>query len=716
MTTSVKTVAFNLQNIGKSFATPKNNDANTQYKSMSHGSDFNKYQSSLKKKATYVTEGFNGHNTLTNASQTVLDQTDMSAKQQELTQLQQQYAQTQNDYNSLLSNIASVTENYVERVDPSNPYLNKFIKFNSGQICYVTNLGIAKLLSSVSDLVGTGVTYDQSNIIQLDFPIPDNFFTPGSPIPTTPQLISGSPIQSGKLLLNAGENVLVDKVLNNTNSSYVGCYINNVNSPMTVLNTTSRDYESCKTDAIDNGYQYFALQDNSRDLTPSCGVTNDLSLAAQLGSSYKVQSETITWSTNISAGIGSIATLLNTGVLVIYNATNQVVYSTPGPNDSNYWGCYDDKSKTAIPNILPGKHNLNQCYTLAKQQKATVYGLQNVQNNGKGTCVTGSDIDVARHSGLARNCITLQSNNIVGGGLSNAVYSVAPGIDCFMIVLDNGNLVIKRGAGPQDDQGFIWRTDTAHQIQDKNPAFTALKGKYGKNWISANDTLALGDFVGSPSGTAALVMGKDGNLKLTTWKMTSSCNDVTGPSIGSGANAIYATQEVGIPANLGKYGYIDTDYKLYSYPNNVFDPPLGVTQNVVNIDSNEYSKYAFGGSIGDTYGLAKITSVQRQQLNQLETTLNLLSQQINTLNDILKNNVTSVNNQLTTNSSAREKYMNDITSNATSEANTLDTSKNIQNMLNDSDITALQKNYTYILFSIFAAASILVAMNVIKNK
>jgi len=702
MTTPVKKVVFNLQNLGKTNTASNNYDTPTQYKSMSHGNDFNKYQKGL-------LEGFNGNSTLTSASQT-----DMSTKQQELSQLQQKYMQAQQAYNSLLNNITSETNKYVERVDSGNPYLNKFIQFNSGQICYVTNLGIAKLISRADDLEGTGVSFNPSNIIKLSLPIPTNFSTPGTIIPTTPQLISGSPVKKGQLLLNAGKNVLVNKVLNNSNTSYKGCYVKNVNSPMTVLNTTSHDYASCETDAINNGYQYFALQDNSPSLKPSCGVTNDLTTATQLGNSYKVDKKIITWSTNITSGSGSIATLLKTGSLVIYNATNQVVFSTPGPTDSNYWGCYADKNNTAINNVIPGNKNYNQCLTVAKQNNATIFGLQNVQSNGLGTCVTGNDIAAARQYGLASNC-SIHDGNMYGGGLSNAVYGVAPGIDCFMMVLDDGNLVIKRGSGPQDDQGFIWRTDTFNQIHDANPAFAAAKGKYGKNWISANDTLALGDFVGSPSGTAALIMGKDGNLQLTAWIMTSSCDAATGPTIGSGASAIYKTQDVGIPANLGKYAYIDADYKLYSYPNNVLDPPLGVTKNVVNIDSLAYSKYAVGGEMGDEYGLAKTTSVDGQQLNKLGMTLNLLSQQMNSLNDQLKNNVTSVNNQLITNSSTREQNMLDIEDNYAKETEIFNISQNVQNMLTDSDITALQHNYTYILFSILAAASILVAMNVVKN-
>jgi hypothetical protein len=103
------------------------------------------------------------------------------------------------------------------------------------------------------------------------------------------------------------------------------------------------------------------------------------------------------------------------------------------------------------------------------------------------------------------------------------------------------------------------------------------------------------------------------------------------------------------------------------------------------------------------------------RLAQLETTLDILSRQINTLNDSINKNIISVNDQISTNSSAREKYMRDITNNAAEKANMLNISNNIQHMLNDSDITTLQKNYSYILLSILAAASILVAMNVIKN-
>ena len=108
-------------------------------------------------------------------------------------------------------------------------------------------------------------------------------------------------------------------------------------------------------------------------------------------------------------------------------------------------------------------------------------------------------------------------------------------------------------------------------------------------------------------------------------------------------------------------------------------------------------------------------SATLKQLSVIETRLDNLARQINTLNDLLKKNISLVNDQISMNSDAREEYMDDIVINNTNEANMNDISNNIQNMLNDSDITTLQKSYSYILLSILAAASILVAMNVIKN-
>lgn len=104
-----------------------------------------------------------------------------------------------------------------------------------------------------------------------------------------------------------------------------------------------------------------------------------------------------------------------------------------------------------------------------------------------------------------------------------------------------------------------------------------------------------------------------------------------------------------------------------------------------------------------------------KEMTRLEKKLDVLAQRINTLNNALNKNITNVNDKISTNSISRIKYTNAINRNNEDEADMEIISKNIQNMLNDSDIRTLQKNYSYILFSILAAGSILLAMNIMKN-
>jgi hypothetical protein len=45
----------------------------------------------------------------------------------------------------------------------------------------------------------------------------------------------------------------------------------------------------------------------------------------------------------------------------------------------------------------------------------------------------------------------------------------------------------------------------------------------------------------------------------------------------------------------------------------------------------------------------------------------------------------------------------------------MSSNKNIDNILNDSDIVILQKNYNYLFWSILAAGTVLVSMNLARS-
>ena len=76
---------------------------------------------------------------------------------------------------------------------------------------------------------------------------------------------------------------------------------------------------------------------------------------------------------------------------------------------------------------------------------------------------------------------------------------------------------------------------------------------------------------------------------------------------------------------------INKNANLYVRGKNPINPPIGVSSATNNTDSIIYQNYINGGPIGKSYGLANATSVQKQQLAQLQTKMNLISSQISNL-------------------------------------------------------------------------------------
>ena len=130
-----------------------------------------------------------------------------------------------------------------------------------------------------------------------------------------------------------------------------------------------------------------------------------------------------------------------------------------------------------------------------------------------------------------------------------------------------------------------------------------------------------------------------------------------------------------------------------------------------NIDSLLYQNYINGGEIENKYGLANINNVQRQQLDQLQTKMNLLTSQINELTGEFGNGSEKAVDQMGTNVIGIQNYLQGINK-TNNKIKNFDT--NIENILNDSDIVVLKQNYDYLFWSILATGSVLIAINIIK--
>ena len=152
-----------------------------------------------------VTEPFNSGNTQTNTEKTK--------------QLETEYNKTLEDYNKLIATITNNSKDYLQRVSDKNPYLNKYVSFINGKVGYVTNRGVFKAMKKLPPQipsVSLGIKWNDS-------------FLKTKLIPTNPTLYIGTDLVDGQSIGNEGNSILVNKMIQDTGSKYVGCYNDNKN-------------------------------------------------------------------------------------------------------------------------------------------------------------------------------------------------------------------------------------------------------------------------------------------------------------------------------------------------------------------------------------------------------------------------------------------------------------------------------------------------------
>jgi len=631
---------------------PIQQNPSTNY-SLKHGNAFKKYQHKIKTKYTKP-----NYNTNYNLIKDNITEGFDTTSSQSLDDIKAEYNTTLDEYKTLLADISAKSDNYVKRTDTSNPYLNKFIKFNTGEICYVTNLGVAKYLPNISLIKSTGLQYNNT-FIPVNIPFNQSWTTnPGTNIPTTPPLISGTNID-GSELGNEGNNVVVDKIISNTNSSYSGCYANNSNNPMTFIGDTPAPV-STNSNTTSNTIVNFV---NGNFDTPNL----------QSNSFEQITSTTLVPGWDFNA--------------ILINKSNAMGYPQPYPNGNQATSIQRTQKISQKLNINVGTYTL------------TLFACRRNCCDNSGTS----------------NPINIQLNGTTFYTLnpSNASWQY---FSIPLSVTTGGNNIIS----------FVGTSDTDRSTAIQNIQLSgARSGKY--TYDSCKESAINGGFKYFAlqnvdpfysSGYCAV------SNSYTTATTTQSNNCITmndGNKGGiQGVNALYLMDDVGIPANIGKRAYIDGDSKLYPYPSDPnYKPPVGIPNTTpISIDSNIYQKYAYGGDMDkNEFGLYKITSKEQQQLTEIETKLNQLSEKIVSLTNDAKTTTNSNYNQLNINKNNANNYLGQIAKNNDNIGN-IENNENgniLDNILNDSNVVVLQRNTNYLFISVLAITAILVSVYVLKK-
>jgi cell division protein FtsB len=485
--------------------------------------------------------------------------------------------------------------------------------------------------------------------------------------------------------------------------------IQNIRLSGTSSTSGNYTYSDCMNTAIQSGYQYFALQNvNTSTSKGYCAVSNDSPSITQYGTAQVPSKMIVLWSSNTSRQPGNTARLTDRGILQVVNSGGRVVYQTrsTSPAGNHFLTLQDDGNMVIYSGTNPS-NNRGQIWstnTAGKQQSANPrmkatngkYGENFIasgstlaggdfigSSDGKTALVMLSDGNLVLYTyAMTTNCQRMNDRRIGGGELANATYDIGVRAE-------------------SETMGRLAYIDANSELL----VYPSNNKQFKNTYTTFKNLNARGnDIPGASYGNATI------SSCQTTCNKRQDC-----------AGFVFDNNKTCYPKNNKMYPYggtADKSINVDTYLRDVIPskPPIGVSQNTANIDTIKYSSYSNGGKIGSRYGLANMNSVQKKQLEQLQTKMNMLSTQIKNLTGKFGGGTSDATNQSRKNTSSIGGYISNIRA-TNNKINTIsrETSGGIQNILTDSDVIVLQKNYEYLFWSILATGTVLVSMN-IANK
>jgi len=498
------------------------------------GQEFKKLQKKIKKevkkKQRFITEGFGDMNTNSNMN--------ANANTNENELLVNQYNNLLVEYQNVKRETNSRAQKVVQQMNPSNPYLKQNILFSTGQIAYVTEKGVVKLYpdkNTFDNLAGKN-NCPSSEPVNVNIPWDPSYTFPGTTIPTSPPLMSGTPMQKGQMCGNEDSNILVNQVASDASSDYLGCYQDDVRTPlMKAVNSGAQIYNNstCLQSAIDASYNYYSLQnlDSSTGLA-QCFLTNDLNQAETYGKATQV------------------CTQQKDGY--IYGGPlNTAVYKT---QDSTYLGSYRDSYNRTMKaiNNRSRTYDYNSCSQEALKSGNQYFGLQYFNDETqKSQCFVSNDVNKSTSLGNSNTSTLGNDGKMYGRDWENAIYennSDSPYLGCYnntskMTVVNNGSATYNMASCQQyaQENGFSF-----FGLQNVQMETDPLSGNPQAKCLVSNSI----DQISNSGMAEPCIKGKDGF------------------NYGNiGVNALYQVTQGGSLSDIGKMGYVNPNGVLSDYPN-----------------------------------------------------------------------------------------------------------------------------------------------------
>ncbi len=468
-------------------------------------------------------------------------------------------------------------------------------------------------------------------------------------------------------------------------SNYIGCYKDQSNRAMTMYNKGVQMYnnKTCQQAASSIGAEYYALQNSKNGQNAQCFTSSNLSQSKKYGIATNcTQISNGTWSGGgWSNSIYSTTTPTNSYFLILQDDGNMCIYlgSSPTDNQGLVWASgTNGKQQQGNPKMVAANNKFGQIWM--PSGSALAPGEYLSSTNGNLVLMMQSDGNLVLYTyQVTENCQKMADGNMGGGIGANALYELnAVGKSSLMSML-----------------GFVDEDSLIH-------TYPASNETYANTYTTMNGNDSAGyDIPGAAYGNATVEQCK------TSCNNNSACAGFTFDNVNNTCypktSSMYPNGEIEINSNVD----------LYVRNKMPASPPVGVPNTTNNIDTILYGNYINGGQIKNKYGLSSLTTTQRQQLEQLQTKLNLLSSKITSFNTKFENGTVSAQDQAKKNIEGIQDYLTGLDKTNVKVTN-FDTT--FERVLTDSDINILKENYNYLFWSILAAGTVIVSMNVLKGQ
>jgi hypothetical protein len=465
-------------------------------------------------------------------------------------------------------------------------------------------------------------------------------------------------------------------------SNYIGCYGDSSTRAMPLYNNGSQQYNNsqCQQIAQQQGATYYGLQDSTSGTNAQCALSSDLGQAQEYGIATNcTQISDGSWSGGgWSNAVYSTTNPTNNYFLILQDDGNLCIYLGSGPNDNQggiWCAMTDGQQQQGNPLMVAANNKFGQNWM--PNGSALAPGEYLSSTNGNLALMMQSDGNLVLYTfQMAENCQKMADGKKGGGVGANALYELNEvGVPANLAQL-----------------GYVDQDSQLHTYPSTNMTYT-------NTYTTMTGTDSQGyDISGAAYGNA------------TVAQCQTSCNNNTDCAGFAFSNNVCYPKT----SSMYPVGQMEVNPNVDLYLRNVTpaSPPIGVSTNTNNIDTVLYQNYINGGAIDESYGLSQATSVQKQQLQQMQTKLNLLSNQINNLTNQFTSGGQQVNQQSETNIQGINTYVKDIKK-INKKIKNYDTT--YENILQDSDVVVLQQNYDYLFWSIIAVTTVIISMNIVKK-